>query len=625
MTTDRIGAARPVAASALLIAAAAALADAAHVVAAHTIAVVNARRFLPRWDLATHLVHAWVDYDFLTTGRLHRLIWDLWLQGYWPPMHSIYQLPFLVAFGGRLASGLWSSLAAFVLVGLIGAAILWKQWRTAAILPAALYVALVASSPYLLAYGSVAMTEMVGALAQLVVLFAALRYRQRPGTRTARALGVSLTVLFFTKYNYFLLVAVPLVLHECLERTSGWRARRRLASVSRRAWRLAATPTGALLGLYGAALVAVAATGGFDARVFGQRISVHTVGASGHVVLYVVLARAWYLHRRGRIGWNRLTSADPRVRPLLIWFVAPVLVWLAAPYPNHIRDVANLVINRPLGQPSMGAGVATYLEALRADYFYREPVLAVVIVLFLSAAAAYRRQPPLMQWLILAVPIQVATIALHQTRFPRFLLLSVVLLCLAACGEIARWLAVVPRLGLVAALLAPLPLVLGASAARQVVTEERFRALAFEHYTDSAILPTALDAIRAELTPADRLAIVGQSNDLSPALFRWQLGPPSGAPCFPLEIAGAASPELAMATRVLLIIPIGSESPALEMNRGYLAARRVVKDEIDRGELVSRREIPVTDMRVRLALYDRRLLPAAAGSLGFTVPGPACR
>lgn len=71
------------------------------------------------------------------------------------------------------------------------------------------------------------------------------------------------------------------------------------------------------------------------------------------MVLYGLLAHLWHLHRRGRIDWARITSADLRIRPLLRWFVAPVTIWMAAPYPNHMKDFANLVFNRPMGEPSM--------------------------------------------------------------------------------------------------------------------------------------------------------------------------------------------------------------------------------------------------------------------------------
>jgi hypothetical protein len=609
--------ARPVAASQhptwpfrlLLIVAAAALAYVVRIVAQHTISIVEADRLLPRWDLATHLGHGWQDYHLLATGQIHRLLWDLWLQGYWPPVLSIYQVPFYLVLGGGMSSGLWSGLVAFVLVGLVGSALLWRQWEYDALLPASVFLALLMSSPYLLAYASVTMTETVGALAQLVVLFSYLHYRRDPSPRTARLFAVALTMLFFTKYNYFFLIAVPLALHEWLERTAEWNTARRVSEPWRWTLRMVSSPTGVFVGLYVVGLLLIVRTGGFEFQFLGRRISVHTIGNSGHVVLYVLLARLWYLHRHGRIDWAPLMSSDPLMRALLLWFAAPVTIWLASPYPNHLRDFANLVINRPLGEPTVEAGLATYLDALRTSYFYSQWLLAFVVVAFGVAMVRYRRQPPLMQWLILAVPLQFAVIALHQTRFPRFLLLTVVLLCLAASSEVGRWFAGSGRRRVMAGLLAPMILAAGVVAARNVVTQQRFQAAAFENYTRNDTLRAAVDSIRADLEPNDRLAIVGQGNEVSPALFRWELGPPSGLPCFPFEIGGARGSDLALATRVLLMAPLGPGVAPLDVTSFYLAQRRAVLERADRGDLVLRREIPVADMHLGFWLYARASRP----------------
>lgn len=604
----RVGARRLVQ-PAFLIAATAASAYVMQLVALHTIQIVRARHLLPQWDLATHLGHGWLDYHLLATGQIPGLLWDLWLQGYWPPGLSLYQVPFYLTLGGSMASGLWSTPVAFVLIAVTGSALLWRQWTDRALLPASLFLALLMSSPFLLAYATVTMTEMLGALAQLLVLLCYQRYRHRPGYGTARLFAISLTVLFFVKYNYFLLLVGPLIVYEWLERTSGSDPSQRMTSLSRWARRALTSPTALAVGLYVAGLLVIVRTGGVEFQLLGQRVSVHGVGNSGHVVLYILLGRLWYLHRRGRIDWERLTSADPRIRPLLLWFVVPVVIWLASPYPNHLRDLANLVINRPLGDPTVGTGIATYLQSLRSAYFYSDWTLAFVVIAFGVAAVRHRQQPPVMQWLILAIPLQFVAIVLHQTRFARFLLLTVVLLCLVAASEAGRWLAGRRSGRLVAGLLAPVVLMSGLVAARHVVTQERFRVVAFEHYTDSEALRSALSAIRGELRAEDRLLIVGQSNELSPALFRWELGPPSGAPCFPFPIGGQGRLDPALATLVLLIAPLGPSAPIGVENVDPARVRGVLED-VDRADLVLRRELPLEDMQVALRLYRRaRPLP----------------
>ena len=578
-----------------------------------TIAVVARRGLLPRWDLATHLVHGWIDYHLLATGRIHLLLWDLWQQGYWPPGLSLWQMPFYAALGGGLTAGLWSTAAAFVLLAATGSAILIEQRSGAGIFAASVFVALLISSPYVLAFASLTMTEVPGALAQLLVLLCYLRWRQEPRPRRAVLFALSLTVLFFIKYNYFVMLAVPMALHEWLERTSGWTPHER----TRHAWawvrRSATSFTGRLLLLYGAGLLLVIATGGFQFRVLGVRVSIRGVGNSGLVVFYVLLLRLWYLHRRGRIDWRRLTTADPRIRPLLVWFVLPVAVWLASPHPNHIRDLANLVINRPHGGYGIGGGLPEYGEALRSAYFYSPWVLTGVVGAFLIAALQYRRQPPVMRVLVIAVPLQIAAIALHQTWSTRFLVLPVVLLCLAAAGEVGRWFAG-PIAGRSAVyVLAPLAIVGGLFGAHQVVADEPFRTVAFEPYTDSPVLRTALDAIRGDLTAEDRVLVVGETDQLSPALFRWELGPPSGVACFPFQIGGAGRLDPSLATRILLIVSPGAPDP-LGFGSNDPARLQAIRADIERGALVLRRDVALGDLQATLRVYQRPAPPPRAAS-----------
>ena len=587
------------------LAAAVAAAQVMRIVADHTIDVVRDRQLLPRWDLATHLGHGWRDFDFLATGQVHRFVWDLWLQGYWPPGLSLYQVPFYLVLGGDMTSGLWSSAAAFTLAAAVAAALLVRQWGSAGLLPAALFVALMVTSPFILAYASVTMTEMLGVLGQLLVVLAYAGYQHRPTPAAARLFAISLTVLFFVKYNYLVLLAGPLVIHEWLAWTAGASAARRLDGLRSTLLRLVVTPAGAVLTLFALFVAAITFTGGFEFTLAGQRISVRTVGSSGHVVLYGLLVYLWHLHRRRRIDWHRLMALDPRIRPLLLWFAVPVTIWLASPYPNHLRDVANLVINRPLGEPSVKAGLAAYGESLRTAYFYAPWVLACVLLTFAIATTAYRRQPAWVQWLILAIPMQAAAIALHQTRFPRFLLLTVVLLCLVAASEVGRWLSRSWRGRLAGAMSAPIVAVAGVLAAPGVAAEPRFRAAAFEHYTDSPTLSAALAEIRRELNGLDRLVIVGQSNDLAPAMFRWELGPPSGAPCFPFEAVGASRLDPGLATRVLLLEPIDPAQSSLDAAPHHAARRRETLEAVERGELRLHREFLVADLNVTLRLYLR--------------------
>ncbi len=288
----------------------------------------------------------------------------------------------------------------------------------------------------------------------------------------------------------------------------------------------------------------------------------------------------------------------------------PVTIWLVSPYPNHIRDVANLVINRPLGESTVGAGAAIYLDALRTTYFYREWVLTAVVAAFVVAAARYRRQPPVMQWIILAIPLQSAAIALHQTRFPRFLLLTVVLLCLAAAAEAGRWLGT-SRAGRVAAgLLALVTVGAGVSAARSAVTQERFRLIAFENYTDNDALRGALDSIQGGSPPTIAWRLSARVM-ICPPLFRWGIGTAIRRALFAFRDRGSAGHGPRARDPGAADGAARRRSVSLDETSAYLAQRRSVMDAIGRGELMLRREIPLPDMNVSLRLYDRTSRPTA--------------
>lgn len=580
-------------------------------VSQHTIAVVSTEHLLPRWDLATHLSHGWLDYHLLITGQIHRLFADLWRQGYWPPGLSLFQIPFFVLLGGDPFAGLWSSAAAFVLLAAAGALILTRDERPGRAPGAAVFVLLLTSSPYLLAYATVTMTEMLGAVVQLAAVLAYAAYVGQPEPRRAKWLALSFTALFFVKYNYFVLLAIPFVIHLWLERTwdASWQARSTLlADIVRRSLR---SPAGVILVLYVLVLTIVLMTGGFSVNVAGQRISIRSIGSSGHILLYGSVAWLAYRHWTGRIDWKRIFALEPLIQPFLIWFALPITVWLASPHPNHIRDLVNLVLNRPMGEASLEAGIDAYLDALRQAYFYSDLVLLLALASFVALVLRYRTQAPWMRLLLLAIPIQFAAIAVHQTRFPRFLLLTVVLLCLAAASQIGRWIAALVR-GHASIVVASILFVIAAAVPAAIVRQDRFETVAFEHYTRSESLHAALRTIRSQLTDRDRLVIVGQSNQLSPALFRLAIGPPSGGHCFPFEIGGADRLDISAATHILLLTSVseGGDDPIVHNPSrlpGVLAA-------IERQEFTLRQRFAIPEARSDLALYARPTPPPAVPS-----------
>lgn len=578
----------------------------AAMVAGVTIAWLPFRPLLPRWDHAAHLLAGWTDAHYLVALRPGSLVWDVWSQSLWPPGHALFQLPFFALTGGHAAAGPLSSLVAFILLGLTAAATLvvdrpGRPWPAAAIV-----VLFVATSPFVLAYASVAMMEILGLLAHAAAVLCYAWYDRRRTAATASAFALSLTVVFFVKYNYFVLLGVPLLAHEYLRRTARLSVASRLQQLRVLVTALAATPTAVLVGVYLCFAMVIHLTGGFAFDLGGRRVAVRTIGYSAHPVLYAVLLRLWYLHRHGRLDWDRLTAADPRIRPLLVYFALPVTVWLASPYPNHIKDIANLLINTPMGSPTAALGLRASPDAVATDYFAAPWLLAVALGGFTVAIATWRTQSTLIRLCVLAAVLQFAMVTVHPTRDPRFLATALLPLWLASASVLGAGLSRVGRGASIAAAVAIVGVVLVVS--RSVVQGAPFQRLAFEHYVESRALREALADLGRRIAPHQPVALLGRSDALSPALFRWYLGPPAGHAAFPIELTRVADePWLDRAAAVVLAAPFDSTHGTAAFDPEQPRHVQWLRSRLDRGILVEERQWALPDLNARLTLYRRRV------------------
>lgn len=583
------------------------LCQTAALVAGVTIASLPGRPLLPRWDHAAHRLAGWTDAYYVVSLQPGSLLWDVWSQSLWPPGHALFQLPFFALAGGHAVAGPLSSLAAFVLLGLTTAATLVLDRPRRPWPAAALVVLFAATSPFVLAYASVPMTEILGLLVHAGALLCYAWYDRRRTPGAAWAFALSLTAIFFVKYNYFVLLAVPLLTHEYLRLTAGLSVARRLQQLRVLVEAMAARPTVVLVGVYLCFAVAIALTGGFAFDLGGRRVAVRTIGYTAHPVLYAVLLRLWYLHRVGRLDWTHLTALDPRVRPLLVGFVLPVTVWLASPHPNHMKDVANVLVNTAMGPPTAAVALRAYGAVVATDYFASPWLLVVAIGGIATAVGTWRTQTPLVRLCVLAAALEFAMVAGHPSRDPRFLATALLPLWLASASVIGGW---ASRAGRAVAAVTTMALVgLALMMSRTVVEGARFQRLASEHYVESHALRAALADLERRLGSARQVALLGRSDILSPSLLRWYLGPPGGAPAFPLELTRVGDePWLDRVDAVVLAAPVDelvteafdSEQPRHLL---WLAPR------LARGTLVEEQQWPIAELGARLTLYRRRDLP----------------
>ncbi|MDQ2688636.1 MAG: hypothetical protein M3Y28_12295, partial [Armatimonadota bacterium] len=355
-------------------------------------------RFLaaPRrlWDDAIHdrNAHLYSGLCLATNvahGRLGQLFSDLDSFRSWPPLHDGLLVGAALLLGrGDERWAVLPSLAGWVGTAVFAALLARRAVFSGGTVAGMLAALFVLTSPAQRAFATDVMLESLGACLTLSCLFYYLRAVQERSVPSTRALALALTLLFFHKYNYWLLVVFGLgvdllwthratVMDALREHGKNGDAGRWLARQAKR-------PLNWLLLLLTAAVIAITATGGTDLELFGKRISVHS-GANLLTVAYAVFfLRVWLWYRR--VGRARIAQS-PRTRALWVWHVCPVAVWFLWPQ----KLAAFLWVNDPAAntgahpQHSLWSGYAYYWGCLARDYHVG--AWSVLVVLALTAVA----------------------------------------------------------------------------------------------------------------------------------------------------------------------------------------------------------------------------------------------
>jgi hypothetical protein len=311
-------------------------------------------------------------------------------------------------------------------------------------LTAALFVL---ASPAHQAFATDIMLESLGACLSLAALYAYLVAVQERSVRSGRMLGLALTALFFHKYNYWLLVAVPLALAALAAEPR--RAMHGIAGLvgrtSWRAWLRAFGKNGdcplnsggqspflpnalkvqfrhpltyLLVPVFGF-LAVVYWHGGGTVALGGHRISLNTPHNVVHVafVLLVLRVLPWWW-RTGRTLVRRL---DPPARQLIYWHVWPVILWFL--WPQRLGYFL-WYLTRDHGQEQtadgLAGGPAYYWNCLGTDYHVGAGGLLLAAVLASVAVLGWRRLRPggvAVLWLVLVAGALTFHHPTHRSRF----------------------------------------------------------------------------------------------------------------------------------------------------------------------------------------------------------------
>lgn len=451
------------------------------------------REFAPRadwlyWDPAAHAFYGVRIAESLLHFHPVDFLHTLNEQTLWPPLHSLLQLPFQIAFGPGFSA---AALCSFAFLALIFPALTlvnqkvnysWSAW--------AAVMTLAATSPIYAGYGSMPMLEIFGAV--FTMISAGLYLRK------SRWFPLSLTFLFFLKYNYCIYVLLAVGVLQLLSRRSpGGSATR---------------PYGQLLktvGVFGwfvivylAALALILITGGF--RI--GKLSVHGIGNPLYALLLIVVIRA-FITGQHKTVWRKIRGTGWE------WFVIPVLIWLIIPVPNRVKTLVSFAINSPLGgqKPAELAYYTFYFHALTAYFSHPAVAWSCLAGAVITAILFRQRREILFLALLFALPFLLMTF--NQNKQERFLFTFIFPLWILIGEGINRIPQVILRWAASLAVIAACLYFYDIRAVRDVVAWP---------FVPSSVEPQVRE-IAQQAAPVLEVRILGTRNDISPALLSYHI------------------------------------------------------------------------------------------------------
>lgn len=305
----------------------------------------------------------------------------------WPPLHGL-MLAVVILIGGRDPTlAVVPSLVGWAVGAVFAYLMANRAARRFGPLAGVVAAGLVLASPTSRAYAADCMLESLGGCLTLATLFTFLRWEQDRAPAAARWFGLCLTLLFFQKFNYWLLAAVACGLtHVVLNwREVGAFLTRLKTDVPWRAWLLAQLrrPLNYPIALLLALCVSIWVNGGYDLDLGGTKLELRTV------TTFITIAYALFLLRltvwwwtggrhaaRAWLGEHRFPVCYWHFTPVLVWFLIPLrittFVWFLSPantektYHNTFADTAAFYwggfAREYAGGPAL-AWVATVLSA----------------------------------------------------------------------------------------------------------------------------------------------------------------------------------------------------------------------------------------------------------------------
>jgi hypothetical protein len=266
----------------------------------------------------------------------------------WAPLHGLLLAPILAVAGPHYWLGVLPSLAAWAVSVVLAFLVARRAAPTGGNLAGCVAAVFLLVSPAFRAFATDIMLESLGACLTLAVLYFYLCFKQDNSLAAGRGLGISLTLLFFNKSNYWVLAVIGLTSAELVSRPA-WYFQLLFDAWARfdlRRWTINQLRNPFNYVLVAAVIgVAVIVVGGIEAvELGGLRIAFRPVTNLATILYALAILRILPWWWQNVLPWIR-SQAGTAKRALFVWHGWPVSLWFLYPHrlglflyyvgPNH--------------------------------------------------------------------------------------------------------------------------------------------------------------------------------------------------------------------------------------------------------------------------------------------------
>lgn len=356
-------------------------------------------------------------------GDVKQFVSDLDGARTWPPLHGILVALVLLVGGLKSQLAVLPSLTAWFGTAVFGFLLTRRLVHRYGNLAGFIAVVYILASPAHRAYATDIMLESLGACLSLATLWLYLITVQERKAWAQRALGLTLTGLFFVKYNYWSLAVAAVVATEMATRPRqicdalggiilaiDWR--RWLRSQLR-------NPSSWILGILIAALCGMTVTGGWTFDLFGLSVSIQSPHNLLHLAYFIVFMRLVLSWKT--IGAICASWIGEGYRRVLLWHGVPIALWFL--WPKRLGYFLWYLFANGGENPQhdLPGSAAFYADSILYDYHFSLASAVLAATLLGVAVVMWRRLRPGSVAVILFLVIAAALTIPHPNRKSRFL------------------------------------------------------------------------------------------------------------------------------------------------------------------------------------------------------------